>query len=620
MFRGSFYHLQLVRIVILMVPVVSSAFGQTVPNGTEQQWLELMEAIDKQNPFLSDVEGYPMRSAFMAIKWQGARPFVEIDNQWYEVLALQGLAIEDIRRKCDDEQWRFKKRFEEDHARLLQLMGQELGEMTNLTVRNAAGQVEELRNVPMTEEKRLRQRVFMSRDATLCDLNVFHARLKEQFAYLETNGFDLDAAVAGIRDRIGKDNDLVWLTNELQAIMAQFIDGHAEVSGPMHEQDGYLPFLIVPTGDRFAAVQPDRAAVLDSKHPYIEAIDGVPIAELLKAASRHVARGSSQYRKRHALRQLRNIGEVRSELGIQDSDTLKVRLSDDSGGTVVEVLQVADEKPLFGLWPPLTPPRVIELDEKTVGYLRLFRMDDEAVELIRTWLPKFRDTDGLIIDVRGNGGGSREPLLELSNYLMSPEDQPRIVNVAKYRLGADFRDDHLSGARFVYREDSGRFDDRELDAVRTFQRSFRPEWTPPEFQFSEWHYLVLSKKPSDQRFHYPNPVVILMDEYCFSATDIFLSALKGWPNVTLVGQASGGGSARTERFRLANSRISIYCASMASFQADGRLYDSHGVEPDIAVARTPLYYIHDGPDLILEKAISLLHDDADTAPDLNGEP
>jgi C-terminal processing protease CtpA/Prc len=224
-----------------------------------------------------------------------------------------------------------------------------------------------------------------------------------------------------------------------------------------------------------------------------------------------------------------------------------------------------------------------------------------------------------VIDVRGNGGGTREPLLELSGYLISPEDQPRIVNVAKYRLGADFQDDHLSNARFVYREDSGKFDDRELDAVRTFKRSFRPEWTPPALQFSEWHYLVLSKKPPDQRFHYPNPVVILMDEYCFSATDIFLSAFKGWPNVTLVGQASGGGSARTQRFRLANSRISVHCASMASFQADGRLYDTHGIEPDISVTRTPSYYIHGGPDLVLERAISLIRGDPDTSPDMNGE-
>ena len=45
---------------------------------------------------------------------------------------------------------------------------------------------------------------------------------------------------------------------------------------------------------------------------------------------------------------------------------------------------------------------------------------------------------------------------------------------------------------------------------------------------------------------------------------------------------------------------------MASFQPDGRLYDTHGVEPDVLVVRPPEYYIQGGEDVILQQAIDIL--------------
>jgi C-terminal processing protease CtpA/Prc len=118
--------------------------------------------------------------------------------------------------------------------------------------------------------------------------------------------------------------------------------------------------------------------------------------------------------------------------------------------------------------------------------------------------------------------------------------------------------------------------------------------------------MVFSKRDDDSRFDYQQPVVILMDEGCFSATDIFLGAFKNWPNVTLMGQPSGGGSARTQTFRLPNSGISVRCASMASFQPDGKLYDTNGIQPDVLVSRSPEYFLAQGEDVILKKAISFL--------------
>jgi C-terminal processing protease CtpA/Prc len=96
-----------------------------------------------------------------------------------------------------------------------------------------------------------------------------------------------------------------------------------------------------------------------------------------------------------------------------------------------------------------------------------------------------------------------------------------------------------------------------------------------------------------------------MDDRCFSATDIFLGALKGLPNVTLVGRASGGGSGFKQAFTLPRSGIEIRCASMASFTPAGLLYDRRGIEPDVAVEPEPGYFLEGGSDEVLEKARDL---------------
>lgn len=98
----------------------------------------------------------------------------------------------------------------------------------------------------------------------------------------------------------------------------------------------------------------------------------------------------------------------------------------------------------------------------------------------------------------------------------------------------------------------------------------------------------------------------MIDQDSFSATDILVSAFKGWPNVTLIGTPSGGGSARQIPVQLPLSRLSMTLASMASFQWNGQLYDGHGTQPDILVHPQPEYFLTGGRDNMLDQAIEFL--------------
>ena len=53
---------------------------------------------------------------------------------------------------------------------------------------------------------------------------------------------------------------------------------------------------------------------------------------------------------------------------------------------------------------------------------------------------------------------------------------------------------------------------------------FAPDWVPPDEGFSDWHYLIVDPDPDPALAD--KPVVILMNNGNFSASDIFLSGLK----------------------------------------------------------------------------------------------
>lgn len=177
-------------------------------------------------------------------------------------------------------------------------------------------------------------------------------------------------------------------------------------------------------------------------------------------------------------------------------------------------------------------------------------------------------------------------LRELFPYFMQEKERAYIANVAAYRLRSDERPDSQEGYladRWLFPATSSEWTAPERALLKKFSATFRPQWAPPKQGFSAWHYFVLRPDLPTQRRRYERPVVVLQDSACFSATDIFLAACKGRKNITLIGTHSGGGSGRALPFSLPHSGLSGRMSSMASFRADGSLYDGVGIAPDIVV-------------------------------------
>ena len=452
------------------------------------------------------------------------------------------------------------------------------------------------------------------------DLDELEWLLENRYSYLHLKGVDYKAALDSLRNSLGDGVNRSTFGYQLSKFIALFGDGHSRVASSSVRLSSlcssFPPYLVEESADRLVAFKPDRSEFVDPNFPYLRAIDGVSMDTWLEAAVLTVARGSPQYVRYNTMRNLRYIEGLRRELGLNKSGTIELQLESADGLSTRQLeMPLMEQRPIYGFWPrPEIEIKSMEdvraesrILEPNIGYLRFVMMltEPEFLDGLIEAMGRFAKTDGLIIDIRTNGGGRRSLLRVLLPFFMAENDLPHIVNLAAYRLGTENIEEDFE-ARFLYPASSPHWSEAEQEVVSRFASTFQPEWTPPREQFSEWHYFVISPSQDERYYHYDKPVVILMDRWNFSACDIFLGAFKGLKNVTLMGQPSGGGSGCYQIYRLRNSRIQIYLSSMASFQPNGKLYDGNGIQPDIVVEPVPTDFIG-RTDTVLDKAIDFIN-------------
>lgn len=538
-------------------------------------------------------EDYAKLAPYTDVRWVDDAPEVEVGGEWVTLLEIDGTPVADIvdfAKQTWPDRWRM--RFAEDLVEVLSRMGKPPGPAVALRIRDARGE-RTLDAVAMTQANRNRVRDAgrpqpvraVPRDRAADDLDVLKRLIDERYSYAQLRGVKYGEALDAIKARLPEEVAVRALELEIERVLVLFKDGHTGVAGqPL--PPGYLPFLLAEAEGGVVAFRAQGGWV-EPGHPFVRSIDGVDIGQWLEAASR-----ITPIETRRA-RTLRYVRFFRSEMGLPLDAPLRVVLASAAGAASTIELPLAATRPLYGE----RRGRGSGMLEGNIGYLRLAEMDDHAVQEIRTRMEEFRGSAGLVIDVRGNGGGSRAALRALFPYFMRPSDAPRVANVAAPRKPVEGSLED----RWLFPAGSASWTAAEGDAIRKL--AFVPEWTPPADQFGEWHYFVLSHGAAP--FTYDNQVVILMDGDCFSATDILLGAFKGWRHVTLAGTRSGGGSGRALGYQLPASGILVRLSSMASFQPNGRLYDGRGVEPDVEIRPTASDIIG-ATDTVLDTAVQRL--------------
>lgn len=172
--------------------------------------------------------------------------------------------------------------------------------------------------------------------------------------------------------------------------------------------------------------------------------------------------------------------------------------------------------------------------EDNVGYLYYGSFSSDLGEgSLDQVLNRMALCHGLIIDVRSNGGGS-------------------LTNVE--RLASRF------------------FNERTLIGYISHKNG------PGHNDFSPLHPKYVE---SSNRVRYQKPVVVLTNRGCYSATNEFVSIMKYAPNVTIIGDKTGGGSGLPFSSELPNG-WSVRFSASPMFNAE-KEHIEFGVEPDMFV-------------------------------------
>ena len=199
---------------------------------------------------------------------------------------------------------------------------------------------------------------------------------------------------------------------------------------------------------------------------------------------------------------------------------------------------------------------IIVRDDRKIGYIRYasFSQTVQSAD-IDFVIAHLLNTDGIILDMRSNGGGT-------------------VNNI--YRLGGRFADEE----RFIY--------------------SSILKNGPGHEDFSAPANVYMDPLGARQ---YTRPVMLLTNRGCYSATSFFALAMKAFPHVIQVGDTTGGGLGAPAGFELPNGWGFRFSVSR-TFSPNGDNWEN-GVPPDVTVWMDPVNELN-GVDDIMEKAMELI--------------
>lgn len=174
-----------------------------------------------------------------------------------------------------------------------------------------------------------------------------------------------------------------------------------------------------------------------------------------------------------------------------------------------------------------------EVSQRNIGYIivKSFGRAREDYEQIDRILEELSDKDGLVIDVRSNGGGSTTNSQLIASRFA---DKERLYIKIKYKNG------------------------------------------PGHGDFSEWY----DRTVVPQGKGYTKPVVVLTNRKTYSSSEDFVLAMRLFPNVTVVGDTTGGGSGNPIFRELPNGwtfRLSSWIAA----DPEGNTFEGVGLAPDV---------------------------------------
>ncbi len=356
----------------------------------------------------------------------------------------------------------------------------------------------------------------------------------------------------------------------LHRCLVQLQDGHTRISGPGigRVRDSWLPFSVALDSAGDARVEsvasqnsiPDEDLRSELRQAAIRpgdrlvSLDGRPVGQLLEELSPMISASTSQFREKVACETLLD-GPFRSSVELEFEGM--------NGKRWTEVL-TRSRCPV----PDLGPSGAFQVRSVGAGmtYVNLPTFQDPTVvDLFRSQMEDIRRSTGLILDVRGNAGGSSGIGYDIIRHLI----------------------------------------DRPLPSSRWRTRLYRPAhraWGEEEDWFEGDHGAI---EPEGDPFL--GPVAVLVGPDTASAAEDFVVALHASKRALVVGEPTCGSTGQPLILSLPGGGSAWICTKRDTYP-DGREFVGVGVIPDVRVRPSPRD-LAAGVDVVLAKAIDELRNE-----------
>jgi carboxyl-terminal processing protease len=303
----------------------------------------------------------------------------------------------------------------------------------------------------------------------------------------------------------------------LRELMASLKDTHTHIASfPGQRRLASPPVVLNEIEGKVAVIRADAGTGLKPGDMLLT-VDDRPVADCLAGQMKLVCGSTDRARVRGACGQLlAGVPGSTLTVGVQGPDN-----------SLRRVTLRRERKAGFLEEPAITSRRLGD----SVGYIRISRWGgDDLISQFDQALEEFKDCKGLVIDVRGNGGGSDELADEVNGRFI---DKPVVSSI-------DF-----------WRE----------EGTQEFHKTIG--WVQPR---GPWTYR--------------GRLCVLTDEGCASACEHFVSGIEAMGRALLVGAPTNGAGGGPTMVTLCDG-TKLVISRAVGFRANGVMFEGHGIPPHI---------------------------------------
>jgi|GEM_PF-614851 len=299
-------------------------------------------------------------------------------------------------------------------------------------------------------------------------------------------------------------------------------------------------------------------------------------------------------------------------------------------------LSEADQKRIDG---PL-PIEVRVFEKQNIGYVKIdsWMKTEDPIEQFEDVFSAIKDTDGLVLDMRDNGGGVGPWGVLFSNYFIQKSTDKKkkgwISKVADWFKGdkgeaaptpdgAKAPNDtwfERKLSKVFFRAAFPQLDEPTLQQIFTqpemmqlvLKKAFGMEVSQEELQkyfkngeFEAFYVNLSLNDRLNKIAPYTKPVYVLTNGGCYSTTDICMTILKDFGRIKLIGTPNGAGSGSPIPFVLPNSGLQVYVPHARAYPPHGTMIEGRPLQVDTRVMQN-IDDLIKGKDTVLTEAVKQL--------------